>query len=249
METNNPASSTDLDAVLRRVGKLLAISGDERANPAEAAAAAGQAEKIMRKYQIDHADIISASAARDDSFDQQDIGGTMNPYARAMTATTWAGMLGLAIAKLNDCRSSWARSAKLGLCLRYSGFKSDTQVCLFTHLYIVNQMVMALRTHQKECGSDRSQSESFRKGFIVAVCRNLAVATEDKKQEMSQAVNSRELVLVKSGAVSERFGEQRVKHTAFRQSGDSYSEGFAAGRKVDIGRRGVTGQASHAQIS
>lgn len=237
---------TELESVLRRVHKLLAIAGDDRANAAEAAAAASQAEKIMRKYQIEHADVISASMSRDDSFDEQDIGGTMNPSARSQSATTWAGILSLAVAQLNDCKASWARSAALGLCIRYSGYKSDTQVALWTHLYIVNQMVSALRRHQKEYGSDRQSSERFRKGFIIAVVGNINRAIAEKKADMAQAASSRALVVVKAQAVSERFGEQKVKHNNFRQGGEAFSRGYAEGHKVDLGRRGVAGQSSSA---
>jgi len=239
---------TELESVLRRVHKLLAIAGDDRANAAEAAAAAGQAEKIMRKYQIEHADVVAASMTRDDSFDEQDIGGTMNPSARSQSATTWAGMLGLAVAKLNDCKAGWARSSTLGVCMRYSGYKSDTQVALWTHLYIVNQMVSALRRHQKEYGSDRTSSERFRKGFIIAVVGNINRAIEEKRAEMAQAVSSRELVLIKSHAVAERFGEQRVRQSRFIQGGDAFRNGYQEGGKVDLGRRGLSGGVSGSAI-
>jgi len=240
------APSSDLENVLRRVHKLLAIAGDDRGNAAEAAAAASQAEKIMRKYQIEHADVITASLQRDDSFDTQDIGGTMNPSAASRSTTVWAGMLSLAVAKLHDCRASWARTQALGVCLRYSGYKSDTQVALWTHLYVVNQMVSALRRHQKEHGSDRQDSERFRKGFIIAVVGSIKEAIAAKHAEMAQAVESRALVVVKARAVDERFGRQEQRTNRFAHSGDAFQRGHAEGRKVDVGRRGVAGHAAQA---
>ena len=238
--------SGDLESVLRRVHKLLAIAGDDRANAAEAAAAASQAEKIMRKYQIEHADVISATLNRDESFDQQHISGTMNPSARASGTTTWAGMLSLAVGRLNDCLASWARTDDLGVCVRYSGYKSDTQVALWTHLYVVNQMVSALRQHQKTHGSDRQESERFRKGFIIAVVGNINAAISAKKAEMAQASASRSLVIVKAQAVEERFGPQKEKRGRFSHSGDAFARGHAAGSTVDIGRRGVASHAANA---
>ncbi len=238
--------SGDLENVLRRVHKLLAIAGDDRGNAAEAAAAAGQAEKIMRKYQIEHADVITASLQRDDSFDTQDIGGTMNPSAVSKSTTIWAGMLSLAVAGLHDCRASWVRTPALGVCLRYSGYKSDTQVALWTHLYVVNQMVSALRRHQQAHGSDRQDSERFRKGFIIAVVNSIKEAIAAKHAEMAQAVDSRALVVVKAQAVSERFGRQQERKNRFSNSGDAFQRGHAEGRKVDIGRRGVAGHSAQA---
>ena len=43
------SDSPDLESILRRVRKLLAIAEDGRGDPNEAAAAAQQAERIMRK--------------------------------------------------------------------------------------------------------------------------------------------------------------------------------------------------------
>lgn len=237
----------DLEGVLRRVQKLLAIANDERANPAEAAAAASQAEKIMRHYQIEHADVIEASLARDDSFDEQDVGATMNPDAHAKSTTTWAGMLSLAIARLNDCRASWVRTQRLGVTLRYSGYKSDTQVALWTHLYVVNQMGQALRTFQRDTDATRTQSESFRKGFVVAVVNSIEAAIKVKHAEMMAASASRALVVTKAGAVDERFGEQKRKSSRFSTDKDGYDSGVREGSKLDLGRRAMGGSASSQQ--
>lgn len=234
--TNNQ----DLEAVLRRVQKLLAIANDSRANPNEAAAAASQAERIMRKYQVDHADVIAAQLKTEDAFDQVDVGGTMDPDAYARSTTTWAGMLGLAVAKLNDCKATWERSERLGVCLRFSGYKSDVQVAQWTYLYIVNQMANSLREHQARTGAGRKQSEDYRKGFVVAVCGNIGKEIERKKQEMATTSSSRALVLAKSQAVVERFGKQPERRNRF-SSGADYHTGHAHGQRVDLGRRAMGG--------
>lgn len=61
----------NLEGVLRRIQKLLAIANDSRANPEEAAAAASMAHKIMQKYQIDHTEVIMAEINRGDSMSKQ----------------------------------------------------------------------------------------------------------------------------------------------------------------------------------
>ena len=239
----------DLEAVKRRVRKLLAMAQDGRGDANEAAAAAGQAERIMRKYQIEHAEIIEASLSLADSFDTTEIGGTMNPEARAKSTTTWAGMLSLAIARLNDCKAEWVRSRELGVCLRYSGYKADVEVARWTHLYIVTQLTAALREFQKY-GYGRKDCEGFRKGFIVAVVNNLQRESQRKQQEMAQAVASRALVVSKTRAVAERFGEQKVRGNSYSSSNEGFSAGHRKGSNVDVGRRGVSGNTSNsARIS
>jgi hypothetical protein len=240
-ETVQPS---EIDNILRRVHKLLAIAGDSRANPAEAAAAASQAEKIMRKYQIENADVIAASMKLNDYFDTQDIGGTMNTEAVSKSTTSWAGMLALAIARLNDCKSAWVRSPKYGVCIRYSGYKSDTQVALWTHQYIVNQLIIALGEHKKTNPTHRKESESFRKGFIVAVIDNIEQAIEEKKLEMTETSNSRDLVLVKTQAVFERFGIQKIKLKKYNTGAAAYQKGHSEGSKLNINVRGVSDNSS-----
>ena len=63
----------DKDSILRRIQKLLAIAGDDRADPNEAAAAAGMAEKVMRKYQIDHAELIMNGLKQGHDLSTEDI--------------------------------------------------------------------------------------------------------------------------------------------------------------------------------
>lgn len=234
----------NLESILRRVQKLLALANDERANASEAAAAASQAENIMRKYQIDNADVIAAQLKRDDAFNTEDVGGTMNPGGRASQTTTWAGQLALAIARLNDCKSEWVCTAKLGVCLRYSGYQSDTQVALWTHLYIVNQMGQALRKFQKDNFSDRSSSHQFRLGFVAAVIDGITQAIDMKRAEMAMASDSRALVLAKANAVAERFGAQKVKTSGYAIA-NGYHAGHTEGRKVSLDRRGLSGSTSN----
>ena len=228
----------NLENVLRRVQKLLAIANDERANAAEAAAAASQAENIMRKYQIERADVITAQLKRDDAFNTETVGGTMNPGASSKSTTTWAGQLSLAIAQLNDCKCEWTRTRDLGVCLRYSGFKSDTQVALWTHLFVVNAMGQALCRFQKDNFSDRSTSHQFRLGFIAAIIDSIHQSIDEKKAEMAAATESRALVITKANAVAERFGAQKVKRNR-HSVGNGFGDGHAEGKKLDVGRRGV----------
>jgi len=83
---------------MRRVKKLLAIAEDGRADPNEASAAAGMAERIMRKYQIEHADVIELELRRGgaESLASVDCGTSMDPRAAAKHASGWAGMLAIA---------------------------------------------------------------------------------------------------------------------------------------------------------
>lgn len=235
--------SQDLASVLRRVQKLLAIAEDGRANPNEAAAAARMAEAVMRKYQIEHADVISAELTRGaaEAFACVDVGSTMNPDAlNVKQASGWAAVLAVPVAELNSCQARYALDAVRGKTIRFSGYASDVQVCRFTYEFIVSSMVAASRRYLTENACTRSQAESFRRGYISACSASLRQAKRDKDAEMAEASSSRDLVFVKENAVARHFGaiEYRKKSGRYA-SAQAFHQGHVEGSKLEVGTRGV----------
>lgn len=244
--------SNDLENVMRRVKKLLAIAEDGRANAEEASAAAGMAERIMRKYQIEHADILAVELTRGgaESFSHEDVGSTLNPEGYSQEASGWAGILGVAVAQLHDCQARYVKTIKHGKTLRFQGFAADAQMARFTYLYLVAAMNAAAKQFTKEGDCDRRDLTDFRRGFNSAVCALLANATQAKKREMQEASSSRALVIAKDRAVAEHFGAVKYRSTGQRRGGDAFREGQARGSKVDVTRSGLSGGgSSRAQLS
>lgn len=230
---------------MRRVRKLLAIAQDGRGDPNECAAAARMAESIMRKYEIEHADVISAELknAGSDAFDTCDIGAGMDVNWKVRTASGWVGWLGVAIAELYDCQARYGQVNGYKT-IRFSGYRTDVQMAKFTYEYIVNQMGIASRAFTKtHSGSPgvRAEAESFRRGFILSCVNSLTKLLKEKTAEMQEASSSRALVIVKSQAVAEHFGQVRYrKGNANTRQGDAFEQGRSQGSKVDVGRRGIT---------
>jgi hypothetical protein len=240
-------TSDSLDGVMRRVRKLLAIAEDGRANAEEAASAAGMAERIMRKYQIEHADVISAELARGGAaFDDTYAGTTLDPEGWSKEASGWSGILGVAVAMFHDCQCRYTRTEKHGKSLRFSGYAADAQMARFSYVYLVQSMTAAGRQFAK-LGYGRRETEAFRRGFNSAVCKTLRKATAAKKASMQELSSARALVVVKAGAVSQHFGDIRYSR-ATTTRGEGFAEGFERGSKVDVTRRGVGGPAAHLQI-
>lgn len=251
--TTDTTADTDMEAVLRRVSKLLAIAEDPRANAAEAAAAASMAEKVMRKYQIDNADIISASLKRGGAevFGHSNLGSTLDPNGRSKEAAGWAGQLAVAVANLSDCQVRYVRTAEHGKTLRFQGYAADAQMAKFTYLYLVSQMISATGAFAKtqyNCAG-RTELSSFRLGFVASVIVLIDRAIADKKAELAASVSGRSLVLVKANAVAEHFGA--IKYKASRGGTGSYggyNAGREAGSRCDVGRRGVGTNSSAGSI-
>jgi hypothetical protein len=242
----------DLSGVMRRVAKLLAIAEDPRANPNEAAAAAGQAEKIMRKYQIENADVIRASLDRGTAtMGMRRVRALMKrdnsvKGHRPQKVPPWAWWLAFRIAKLNDCELRFDWQPLDGAGILFCGFEADTEVCAFSFDYLCGAMIFALRRWQKEAPRGKAESESYRRGFILALAAKLQAAKTEKDAEMQLLSSSRALVVSKAGAIVAHFGEFTYGKARSINLSDrsAFERGREAGSKIDVHRRGVEHSAS-----
>ena len=240
MNTND--TDVNLEGVMRRVRKLLAIAEDHRADPAEAAAAAGMAERIMRKFQLDHADVITASLKRgtDTDFAEEFCSAGSLPEGRVDSYNAWAGWLSVRVAQLYDCQVRYARTEKHGASLRFSGYASDVTVARFTYIYLVNVMKAAVSQRRKTHGA--SSLSAYGRGFVLGMCTAIHKIVVTKKAEMQATSTGRELVVVKEDAVAKHFGD--VDYTKGKKTrtsdGYAFASGSADGARVDVGRRAVT---------
>ena len=240
----------NLEGVMRRIQKLLAIAQDDRANPAEAAAAASMAEKVMRKYQLDHADILLASMKRGDDMGTEDCVATAKTNGTAVKVIPpWANWIAVQVAYLHDCG---ARQTKVAadVAIRFYGFKTDVQIAAWTYSYLiatVNRLCRQFREAPEYIIGGRKTMNSYRLGVSTGILQALKKLIAEKAAEMQQASSSRALVLTKTQAVAERFGAMVTHNTGTKQMRDvhAYSKGVIDGRSVDVARRAVGASSSN----
>lgn len=243
---------SNIDDVMRRVKKLLAVAEDGRGDPNEAATAAAMAERIMRKYQIEHADVIEVELKRGgESFGSVDVGTTLDPEGFSKESSGWAGILAVAVAKLHDCQARYCWTQEHGKSLRFSGYKADADMARFTYVYLVRTMAAAGKQYAKAAPRSRGECESFRRGFNAAMTSSLYAAARAKSKEMEEQASSRALVVIKRDAVAEHFGVIKYrKGGSFRtSSADAFTHGLEEGRKVDVTRRGVGVNGGHPALA
>lgn len=252
----------NMESILRRVQKLLAIANDARANPNEAAAAGEQAEKMMRKFQLEHADVIKAEMKR-------------NPQATMETAYVFANMkrddpkrppsvknppwgqyLAVGIAKLTDtgARQGFAEN-KFGqsvAALKFQGYGPDVQLAAWMFDYLVGATIQGCQqfnAERKKAGDpSKIASESYRKGFISTLIHRINEQIKAKQAEVSS--NSTALVVAKQQAIAEFFGEFEYQTKRDKSNIDptAYRSGREAAKTVDMNRRGISGGATSGQL-
>lgn len=246
----------DLDAILRRVQKLLAIANDSRGDANEAVAAAAQAENILRKFNLDHADVLAAQlrAAR-----PEDVMGTTRVRANMKRDTEgrpplkrapkWAGWLAIAVASLYDSQVRYVWDSKMGgTVVEFCGVRADAQVAGWTFDYLVGQMILGVRTftaqHRQRYGAppDKVQNSSFRDAFVMALVVALRALRKMKQAELLGHVSGTSLVVCKAQAVAAHFGAAEygeTKESTKMTNEAAAAAGYAAGRRVDVARRAV----------
>lgn len=248
------ASNTERDNVLRRVQKLLAMANDGRGDSNEAAAAAQMAEKLMRKFQLDNADIIQAELkAKNGAMERGTVFANMkrdDPKRPPLKNNPpWGQHLAVAVARLNDCeaRQGTAKDKhnKFSACLHFFGYSADVQVAVWMFDYLVGCTIEACKLfnaqRRRENRVDKTASEAFRKGFMTRLTARIYAQGTEKKEEQAASSTSRALVVSKQQAIVEAFGDFKYKDSkqATVRDGDAYRAGMRSAADVDLNRRGV----------
>lgn len=239
----------NLDSVMRRITKLLAIAGDDRANPAEAAAAAGMAERIMRKYQIDHSDIIIQELKAGHDLSTADcVASAKTNGTKVVDVPVWANWIATQVAQLNSCGASIVMTASGDAGLRFYGYTSDVLVAKHMFDYLVATTLRLCKKFKDTpdyAAGGRKELNSYRQGVALGIARSIKALIQEKATEAAAEVTGRSLVVVKAAAIEEKFGKVFVtkpsSKTAVRR-GDAFSAGIRDGKAVNVNVRGITGQ-------
>ena len=247
MNTRAKLNPEELDAHMRRIAKLLAMANDGRGDPNEAATAAAMAEKLMRKFNIDHADVLrdqmragsAAFATTECSANMKRNDPSRPPLKRN---PLWAQWLSIRVAALHDCRVRMGRRDPDGAILQFCGTTMDVQCAAFMFDFLVGELIKGVRAFNKERVRDKSEGDSYRKAFIIALCAKLETIDEERKAEMAQTSSGTALVVAKGQALIEHFGEIKYKEAATdtvisRQ--DAAARGYQDGHAVDTNVRGA----------
>jgi hypothetical protein len=244
--------STNLDAILGRLKKLLALS--KSSNEHEAALAAQRAAELMREYDLSEAQIRvdDPTATAEPIVTAGEYGG-----AQAKRNAKWKTHLISAAARLHNCRMYYTHDIN-GRCIRLFGRKSAVAATGYTGDYLVNEVdrlakAAWVKSAEKALGAvpARSWMDSFRLGAAVTIWQR-CVEHANKLLADLEAVKPggpcTALAVVQSDALavndayrafSRRFNKARNTSTRISSQG-AYAQGSEAGRSVGLsGGRGL----------
>lgn len=236
---------TDHDSILAKVRKILALAEDPAATEQEARTYTAKAAQLIADYGIDRA-LLAQSRPGSDPV------GDLVLTLEAPYAVDKADLLA-AVARRLRCRAvqrtRW-RDGRRELSLHLFGHDSDLErtEMLFTSLLLQAATALA-RTPVPPREHKAAFRRSWLAGFRMAVSDRLAEAERRAEAESADRFRasgtSAALVLADRSALVDSAVRDAYPHLATvparRLSGAGGAEGWAAGRRADLGERRVGG--------
>jgi hypothetical protein len=244
-QVQDSGNEVNMEAVIRRIEKLLAIATCETANVHEAASAAQMAEKIMRKYQITHSDVIATALKSGHDMSTVDcMASAKTNGTRVKVVPPWASILASAVADFTDCGARIVQGHDYQAYVRFYGYTPDVTMAKFMFDYLVSTNLRMCNEFKKTPAfliGGRGELSSYRRGVSVGIIRKINDLIAAKKAEMATVSVSTALVVVKQGAITEKFGNvfSRGKAGSYNVRAGSFSQGVRDGKNVDVARRAV----------
>jgi len=244
--TVSPLGTDAPGRLLDRVRKLLAKAEAEGVTPAEAEALTGKAAELMAKYGIDRALLAATRPETDRPGDR--MVEIYNPWGRVQAHL----LCGLAAALRCQCIMLTGRT---GLRVHIFGYASDLERTDVLYTSVLIQMWHGLVAAQVPAAapSVRAWRRSWLLGFAAAVIARVRAAEERAARAATEVPDGRPcraaLVLADRSLVIRQNltrAYPRTRSAKVTYTGSGYGDGYAQGRRADIGSGRVGGQRNRA---
>ena len=213
--------------LMDRLAKLLRMAADA-SSPNEAAIAARRARALMDKHQISEREVVLR--------DMSD-GSAMDSATFALgirRASTWRGILGLAVARLNDCNVIWSTHRSGTKAIIFRGHRQDANFAAWLYEALEQAVEKSLEADRLITWG-RKECYRYRVGFAGGVALQVQDILAERNRE--QATAGQALMVVKKQLVDQHFGATRTSRTY--TSSDSHGamdRGRERGRNANLGR-------------
>lgn len=238
------AEIENMDAVLRRIEKLLALSRDGRGNSNEAAAAAAMAARVMKKHQLSEADVVIAKMKAGDELERAFVIPTLAEWKEPLKRVPrWASLLATQIGALTETRPSitFTRTDKgQEVCICFEGFSPDVKLAVYMLMYLQGEFrrfraefVTTYTYKTVGFSALRSYTDGLTMGTIGVLQDEINAMAEEAAAAMT-ASTSTALVVAKAAAIAERFGPRAEGKKVKIMPRQGYSAGLRDGQSISI---------------
>ena len=220
-------SMSKRDTMIEKITKLLAMAKHSASNETEATTALRQAEAMMRKYDIQYADVEAQKIEKDD-LQKGFTGETRN--------SKWVWSLAWAASYLTS-----TMPYKKGKEIIFCGVKEDVQVALLMHDYLVGvteNISSKYRGKFDSVFSVREQRQSFKIGMVSMITKRAKEIQKEREDEItaaSVASSGKDLIVIKQSLIKDKFNlsYQKARATYISDS-SAYYKGREEGKSVGL---------------
>ncbi len=233
---------TDRERAIEKIKKLLALADDKGATANEAATAARQAESLLRKHNLDKADVIAKELKSAENIVWKYIRPNMfkNNGAFIKKIQIWPQWIAVPCGELYDCHVGQRLLKDEGHVIAIYGYVTDVEICAWIYDYLLDCVrYESLKLTEYEAAkagwSIKKYRESFRIGMAQELTERLREAVYAKQNADKQSSTSTALVVLKRQAIEEKFGE--FTYTTSKQveyARDAADKGRDAARKISL---------------
>lgn len=225
-----PDQNADHTKIIERIQRLLAMAKDS-GSPNEAAIAAKRAEALMRKHQLDHAEVMVNELSNDDVdvcvINHNTI--VYGPKYSGSRAPTWSGVVAVGVAKMNDCEVT-----RDGGNAKFYGVGGDAQVAAEIYKYLILEVVRLTKLFP----GDRGEKEAFRRGCAGELQRRCYAIARERQKEFANSSSGTALVVLKNQLIEQSTGMKfRYSQTAPTRNAMAAQFGREAGKKISLHRQ------------
>lgn len=215
--------------IIEKIRKTLALAENAGATPAEAVRASSQAEALLRKYNLEMADIIMEQST-DEDVQVDEFSPGYRPGKVYKSIPLWAQSIAVVTCKLYDCHARFGFDRRTnGQTFRIFGYSTDLQVCRWTIDYLSKAIYNNTPTMH-----GTTYANDFRKGATSEICRRLKELKTAQKAEYAASSSGTALVVFKEQAIVKKFGDFSYKEDKMRTSTSGAAAGQAFGATVNI---------------
>lgn len=247
------SENNDKDRIIEKIKKLLEVTEARGATPTEAATAARHAESMLRKYNLEMADVIAKSLQEDrDAVTSDWARASVNPLGKRPQAKFphWASVLAVPVSEMFDCHAAIDRMDVVGVVVRFFGYRTDVAVCKWTYHYLVDQVVKLSKEIKDEDipfgVTPKKYREDYRMGVTTTLCEKLREIVASKKQQDAANTTSTALVVAKRSAVEAKFGKFNYQNSKQQRERDpsAFHRGRRDGHKINVNPNPLTDKSS-----
>lgn len=228
--------NVDMEKILSRIRKMLAMAND-KANINESAVAAAMAEKLMRKYQIEMSDVLTGA----DGFGAKDINEEFEWWGPSKNEK-WQQWILTGVCKANDCHAMF-RGYGLNRGIVIVGVGPDPVVAMEMYQYLTRETLRLAK------GQPRASLNSFKQGCGNILHRRLKELAAERKKQFAAASTGKDLVIHKAAILEAEYGKFSYSHSGGSPSdAQAYANGQAAGAGINLSEQ-ITGAGKHERLN